>query len=103
MNIRHAIIGASALVLSAGAAAAQTIVIQPEQETVIREYIVENPAPVVEVPSDFTVEVGSTLPDIVEVEPVQVERLDGSYSYVVVNDRTLVVEPETRRIVHILN
>jgi len=103
MNIRHTLIAASALALAAGAASAQTIVIQPEQETVIREYIVEHPAPVVELPSDVAIEVGTTLPETIEVVPVEVPDVEPRYSYVRVEDRTLVVEPETRRVIHILD
>jgi len=103
MNIRHTLIAASALALAAGAASAQTILIQPEQETVIREYIVAHPAPVVELPDGVAVEVGTTLPEVVEVVPVEVPDFEPRYSYVRVDDRTLVVEPETRRVLYILD
>lgn len=103
MNIRHTLLAASALALVAGAASAQTIVIQPEQEIVIREYIVQHPAPVVELPDGVAIEVGTTLPEVIEVVPVEVPDFEPRYSYMVVGDRTLVVEPETRRVVHILD
>jgi len=102
MNIRHMLLAASALALVAGAASAQTILIQPEQETVIREYIVEHPAPVVELPDGVAVEVGTVLPEAVEVVPVEVPDFEPRYSYMMVGDRTLVVDPETRRVLYVL-
>jgi len=87
----------------AGVASAQTtVVISPEQATVIREYIVtQEPAPV-ELPADLTLEVGTALPETIELRPLEAPDLDVQYRYVVVDGRTFLVELETREIVHII-
>jgi len=103
MKFRSAVLVAAPALMMAGTAYAQTVIIQPEQEVYIREYVVEHPAPVVEVPSGYALEVGSTLPDIVEVTPVELDRIDRDYSYISMDGRTVVVEPETRRVVHIID
>ncbi|MGN6537429.1 MAG: DUF1236 domain-containing protein, partial [Mesorhizobium sp.] len=42
--------------------------------------------------------IGSTLPDTVELHEIP----DVQYRYVVVNDRTVVVDPSTRKIVEVI-
>ena len=78
----------------------QTVVIKPEQETVIREYVKTRPVTSVTVP-DVKVEVGTKLPDTVEIHTIDAP--DISYGYVVVDDRTVVVDPDTREIVRVLD
>lgn len=80
-------------------ALAQTVIIQPEQETVIREYVVREKAP--EALIDFDINVGSIVPDEVEVRELSVP--DTHYEYVVVGGRTVLVEPSSRRIVHVID
>ena len=91
------------LVAFAGYAVAQTtVVVSPEQETVIREYeVTHQPAPV-EVPADLTLEVGTALPETIELQPLEAPNLDVQYRYFVVDGRTVLVEPETRKIIHII-
>ena len=79
---------------------AQTVVIKPEQQTVIREYVKTRPVASVDVP-DVKIAVGTKLPDTVELHAIDAP--DMSYSYVVVDDRTVVVDPDTREIVHVLD
>jgi hypothetical protein len=86
--------------LMASGALAQTVVIAPEQEKVIKEYVTTHsvaPATV----TGVEIEVGTTLPDTVELHKLDVP--DVKYSYVMVDGRTVLVEPETRKIVHIIN
>jgi hypothetical protein len=86
--------------LMASGAFAQTVVIAPEQEKVIKEYVTTHavaPATV----TGVEIEVGATLPDTVELHKLDVP--DVKYSYVMVEGRTVLVEPETRKIVHIIN
>lgn len=90
---------AAVAVVMAGSAYAQTVVIQPEQETVIREYVTAHPVDPVEI-TDVEVSVGTVVPETVELHAI--EAPDISYSYAVVGNQTLVVEPETREIIHIL-
>ncbi|WP_353641707.1 DUF1236 domain-containing protein [Mesorhizobium sp. WSM2239] len=84
----------------AGFAIAQDVVIAPEQETVIREYVTTQKVAPAEVPADVQITVGSTLPDTVELHTLDVP--DVNYSYVVVGGQTVLVEPDTRKIVHIM-
>ena len=93
-------IAATGLALLAGVslASAQTVVIQPEQEVVIKEYVQKRPLASIDLPG-VELNIGSTVPDEVELHAVEVP--DMSYEYVVVDNRTVLVEPGTRRIVHI--
>jgi hypothetical protein len=90
------------LVLSSGlgAVSAQDVIIAPEQETVIREYVTKQKAEPIQAPADVRIEVGSTLPDTVELHAIDVP--DVKYRYVVVGKQTVLVEPETRKIVRVL-
>jgi hypothetical protein len=89
------------LLAGAGVASAQTtVVIQPEQETVIREYVQKNPIASIDLPG-IELNIGSKVPETVELHALDVP--DVQYRYVVVGDRTVLVDPGTREIVHIIN
>ncbi|RWB89091.1 hypothetical protein, partial [Mesorhizobium sp.] len=62
----HLSTAAAGLLLLAGigAAAAQDVVIEPEQETVIREYVKKQPLASVKIPG-VELNIGSTLPETV--------------------------------------
>jgi hypothetical protein len=98
----HLSSAAAALLLFAGigSVAAQDVVIQPEQETVIREYVQKQPLASVKLPG-VELNIGSTLPDTVELHTLDVP--DVKYEYVVVDGRTVLVDPGTRKIVHVIN
>ncbi|AZO06493.1 MULTISPECIES: DUF1236 domain-containing protein [unclassified Mesorhizobium] len=85
------------LLTGIGAAAAQDVIIQPEQETVIREYVHKQPLASVKVPG-VELNIGSTVPDTVELHEVP----NVQYRYVVVDNRTVIVDPGTRKIVQVL-
>lgn len=88
------------ILAAAGAAAAQTtVVIQPEQETVIREYVEKNPIASIELPG-IELNIGSTVPETVELHELQAPGVE--YRYIVVDGRTVLVDPGTREIVHII-
>ena len=89
---------AAALLLLAGigAAAAEDIIIQPEQDTVIREYIKKQPLASVKLPG-VELNVGTALPDTVELHEVP----NVQYRYVVIDNRTVLVDPGTRKIVKV--
>jgi hypothetical protein len=81
-------------------ALADTIVVSPEQETVIREYVTTHsvaPATV----TGVEVSVGTVLPETVELHAIDVP--DVTYRYVVVDGQTLLVDPGTRKIVHVVS
>ncbi|RUM95415.1 DUF1236 domain-containing protein [Pseudaminobacter arsenicus] len=83
-------------------AASQTVIVTPEQETVIREYVKTNPV-VVDRPSNFELVVGAIIPDILKPGELADNTLEGQYQYVVMDGRTVLIEPETRKVVHILD
>lgn len=89
------------LMMCAGAAVAtaQDVIIAPEQDTVIREYVQKKPLASISVPG-VELNIGSTLPETVEVHRFE-DVPDVNYEYVVVDNRTVLVEPGTRRIVKI--
>lgn len=92
---------AASILLLAGAdiAATQDVVIAPEQQTVIREYVKSKPIASVDLPG-IELNIGSTLPDTVELHTI--EAPDVAYSYTVVGGRTYVVEPGTRKVVYVV-
>ncbi|MBE7183705.1 MAG: DUF1236 domain-containing protein [Methylobacterium mesophilicum] len=101
MKSRFAAAAAGLFILSAtGAALAQEIVIQPEQEVIVREYVRQRPVTSVTVP-DFAFESGTVVPEEVELYPID-DMPDASYRYVVIDDRTVLVEPQTRRVIRVL-
>ncbi|TBN43835.1 DUF1236 domain-containing protein [Paracoccus subflavus] len=61
-----------------------------------RTYIMENRTESVVIDGDATV--GTVLPETVEVQTIP----DSEYRYVYVNDRPVLVEPETRKVIHII-
>jgi hypothetical protein len=93
-------IAATGLALLAGVsfASAQTVIIEPEQEVVIREYVQKRPLASIALPG-VELNIGSTIPEEVELHAVEVP--DVQYEYVVVDNRTVLVEPGTRRIVRV--
>jgi hypothetical protein len=87
------------LLAGVGSAVAQDVVILPEQETVIREYVQKKPLASIALPG-VELNLGSTMPDTVELHEMEVP--DVKYRYVVIDGRTYLVEPESRRVVHVL-
>ncbi|MER8733977.1 DUF1236 domain-containing protein [Mesorhizobium sp. M0018] len=85
------------LLAGIGAAAAQDVVIEPQQETIVREYVKKQPLASVQLPG-VELNVGSTLPDTVELHEVP----NVKYRYVVVDNQTVLVDPGTRRIVKVI-
>ncbi|BCG96813.1 hypothetical protein MesoLj131a_56770 [Mesorhizobium sp. 131-2-1] len=85
------------LLAGIGAAAADTVVIQPEQETVIKEYVKKQPLASVKLPG-VELNIGTALPDTVELHEVP----NVKYRYTVIDNRTVVVDPETRKVIKII-
>lgn len=84
------------LLAGIGAAAAEDVVIAPEQDTVIREYVKKQPLASVKLPG-VELNIGSSLPDTVELHEVP----NVKYRYVVIDNRTVLVDPGTRKIVKV--
>ena len=83
-----------------GSGLAQTVVIDPVQEANIRKYVKQNPLPSISVPR-LELSVGSTLPEQVELHTTGSPNV--KYRYAVVDNRTVVVAPATRRVIKILD
>jgi hypothetical protein len=89
-----------AVLAGVGVATADQVIITPEQQTVVREYVQRHPLASISL-LGVELNVGSTLPDTVELHPIEVP--DVEYRYVVVDDRTVLVDPGTRRIVQVID
>jgi hypothetical protein len=83
---------------------ADTIVIAPDQATVIHKFVLEHKPAVVTVPSGLSIQVGAVLPADIALLPLDVPgvTLTASYEYVVLGDQTVIVDPGTRKIIQIL-
>lgn len=77
---------------------AQRVVVQPEQETVVRQYIKKEPLASVNL-LGIELKLGSPVPDTVELREVP----DVKYRVAVINDQTVLVDPETREVVEVLH
>jgi hypothetical protein len=74
------------------------VVIEPEQETVIREYVKKKPLASVNL-LGLELKLGNPVPDTVELREVPNAR----YRVAVINDQTVLVDPETHQIVEVLH
>jgi hypothetical protein len=102
MQFRIFIAGAT-LATFAGSALAQDVILLPEEEVIVREYIVKQPRPQVVVPDGYEVSVGERLPETIEVSPVDAPGFTREFEYVVVEGRTLLVDPDTREVVKVMD
>jgi hypothetical protein len=104
---RSFLAGATALVLLGGGqvlaqAVSTTIELAPEQRTRIKEYVVrEHVRPYV---ARERLSVGAVLPEDVELGTVPETWGAGvsRYRYVYSGDRVILVEPSTRRVIHVV-
>lgn len=97
-NLALAGIAAASFLGYVGLAAADDVVIAPEQETVIKEYVHKQPLASVNLPG-VELNIGTALPDTVELHQIP----NVKYEYVVVDNRTVVVDPGTRKIIKVIN
>ena len=105
--MRKTLLAASAALMAlSGSAYAQTMIIQRDpvvtSSTVVmpgevRTYVMEQP--IESVPYEGDVLVGRVLPEAVQVRPVQGY---GDYGYTVVNERRVIVNPQTRTVIQVL-
>lgn len=94
------ITAAFALAISTSAALAQAVVIEPQQETVIKEYVTKHKVTAVDVPN-VKIAVGTAVPDTVELHTIDAPNV--TYRYVNVNGTTALVDPGTRKVVRVLD
>jgi hypothetical protein len=86
------------LFLGLAAAAAQDVVITPEQDTVIMEHVKKKPLASINLPG-VELNVGSSVPDTVELHTFDTP--DIKYKYTVVENKTVLVDPDSRKIVKV--
>ena len=79
-----------------------TTTIQPEVRTKVRQYVTTNKPRAVTAPSGFSATVGATLPETIEVQSFPSDVGVTQYRYVTLGDRTVLVEPGSRRIIEII-
>jgi hypothetical protein len=94
--------------LAGGSVMAQdaTLTIQPEQRTIIHDYVVKERVQPVQVQEN--VAIGAAIPDQVELQPVPVEIYGHipdtrRFEYFDWNGRVVFVDPQTRRVVQIVD
>lgn len=103
MTFRNIFLVAAALSLTGlSGVTAQTIVLEPDEEVVVREYVVTQPRTQVVLPEDYDVVIGEPLPETVVVAPLDAPGFTKKYEYVVVGNETVIIEPGTRRVVQVL-
>jgi hypothetical protein len=79
-----------------------TTTIAPAQETEMREYVVKEHRAMIPPPPGFTISTGAVVPETVELYNFPAERHWG-YEYATIGDQTVLVDPATRRVVHIFH
>jgi len=96
--MKKLILGAALAVAASMPALAQVAVqIEPE----VREYIIREGRSSVVI--DHDVVVGTVLPEEVELYAVEDVPAERPYHYAVVNDHRVIVEPETRRVIEVID
>jgi hypothetical protein len=91
-----------AVLFGTSAVWADSVVITKEQAPEVQQYIVKQHVEPVAPPSDFDAQVGTVVPDSVEIHTLEVPSLPRQYDYMVVNGQTVIVDPDTRKIVQVL-
>ena len=105
MMKRILLAGVSAALLASGATA-QTVVFEPQQRTVIKSYVAKHPLRPAAIRE--RVSVGWTVPAEVELAPVPEEiyaevPTARPYRYFMWNDRVVLVEPGSRRVIEVID
>lgn len=99
---KYLVATAAGLVMAAGIGAAfaeDVIILKPEQQTVVREYVHSHKLASVSL-LGVELGVGTALPDTVELHAIDVP--DVKYKYTVVGDHAVLVDPDTRKVVQII-
>ena len=96
------LMSAQALAQTVGVGPAETVVIAPEQRTVIKEYVVKERVAPVRVQE--RIGVGVTLPADVELRTVPSAwgPTFSKYRYVYSDDRVYLVEPSSRTVIQVI-
>jgi hypothetical protein len=92
-----------ALLFNTAVASADSVIITKDQAPEVQQYIVKQHVEPVAPPDNFDVQVGTVVPETVEIHQLAVPSLPKEYDYMVVNGQTVIVDPETRKIVQVLH
>jgi hypothetical protein len=95
-------LGASAQTSTTTTTTTQQTTVTNEQQSRIKAYVTKQRPRAVTAPSGFTVTTGAVLPEAVELESFPAD-VGVNYRYTVIGDRTVVVEPGTRRIIEVID
>ncbi|MEI9412649.1 DUF1236 domain-containing protein [Mesorhizobium salmacidum] len=99
MRILSSAVASLVLMGSLGAAFADDVVVlKPEEQTIVREYVNKQPLASVNL-LGLELKLGSSVPDKVELREVP----NIKYRVAVINDQTVLVDPETHQIVEVLH
>ena len=96
--------GAQVVVPGPGVTTAPDFDLEPDQEVVVREYIIRRRPTLIE-PENMVIRPGSIIPGYVELEPFEdapVPSLRRFAYFVSPNNKIVVVDPATRQVVRIL-
>lgn len=107
--MKRLLIASVALAALSGVAMAQssstttTTTITPAQETAVKTYIMKEKTTAVTLPSGTTLSEGAVLPQTVTLSKFD-DTVTGmsTYNYVVVDGKTAIVEPSSRKVVRII-
>ena len=101
--MKRVLLAAAAVALLAGPAMAQSVVIAPEQRTIIKDYVMKEKVRPFKLQSRVTV--GATLPADVTLSPVPETWGPAfrSYRYVYTGDDVVLVDPSSRRVVEVID
>lgn len=80
-----------------------TTTITPQQESTIKTYVRKEKTKSVAVPSGFTLSTGATVPPTVELHSFGSDVGMTQYRYVVMNNRTVIVDPSTRKVIKVID
>jgi hypothetical protein len=92
-----AVVGAGVGAVAGGALGS----ISQQDQVYVRNYVVQHRRPSVRVQGDVVV--GATLPQQVAVYPVEGNPAFANYRYTWVNDRAVLVDPSSRRVVYVID
>ncbi len=102
---------AAVAIVAAGTALAQTssttstttttTTITPQQEPAIKTYVTKEKRKSVTAPSGFSVSTGAVVPESVELYSFPSD-VGVNYRYSVIGDRTVVVDPGTRKVIRVV-
>ena len=97
------LMSAQALAQTVGVGPAETVVIEPEQRTVIKDYVVKEKVAPVRVQERISV--GVRLPADVELRPVPPAwgPKFSKYRYVYADDHVYLVEPSNRTVIQVID